>query len=428
MNAGSTTLPRTHALILAGGQGERLFPLTVSRPKPAVSFGGMFRIIDFTLSNCLHSKLKRVSVLTQYRHEQLHAYLRQGWSEFWNQSRHERNESSFGGAHPSRDEKDQLVCLPPTSGKRYRGTADAVFQNLPVIQSEEPEFVLILSGDHVYHMDYRDLIQRHLETNADLTIANVEHPAKDASPFGVVEASADFRVTGFAEKPRNPRSLPGKPTMALISMGVYIFKREVLVRTLRDNCDAGVGHDFGRHIIPSLIPSARVYAYDFRDELRESPHYWRDIGTLDSFYEASMDLLKDPPLFDPYANDIRPSQPTRHPVSGRHGLPQHAHVNPDSRVARSVLSTSVHVEEGAEIEGSVLMPGVRVGQGARIRRAIIEEGIEIPKGFQVGFDLDRDRNRYTVSPAGVVVVGETINGANLTAVSERSHSQVRSVA
>jgi glucose-1-phosphate adenylyltransferase len=398
MNARSTP-PRTQTFILAGGQGKRLFPLTVSRPKPAVSFGGVFRIIDFTLSNCLHSGLERVSVLTQYRHEELHACIGRGWSDLWR----------------DRD-RDPPVCLPPTGGKRYRGTADAVFNNLQVMESEKLEFVLILSGDHVYHMDYRDLLLRHAETNADLTIATVEHPVKDASHFGVVEVDADFRVTGFAEKPIEPRPLPSTPAMALISMGVYVFRKELLVKTLIDSCETGMGHDFGRDIIPSLIRSARVCAYDFRDEVQDLPRYWRDIGTLDSYYDASMDLVDDIPRFDPHAKDIGPLRPTSHPVRDTADRLLAPRVNTDSRVTQSVLSPDVQIEGGTEIEGSVLMPGVRVGKNARIRRAIIEEGIEIPEGFHIGLDLDHDRGRYTVTESGVVVVGKTMNEAQLKLV------------
>jgi glucose-1-phosphate adenylyltransferase len=275
MHAATPLLPRTAALILAGGQGERLHPLTVSRPKPAVPFGGNLRIIDFTLSNCLNSGLKSVSILTQYKHEELHSYIRGGWGELWNGS----------------EQREPLLCLPPVSGKRYRGTADAVFQNLPVLEANPPEFVLILSGDHIYEMDYRELLSRHMETSADLTIATVAHPVSDSSHFGVVEVDDDFRVIGFEEKPAEPRPLRSKPTMALVSMGVYVFKTDVLMRALHSQCGNGIAADFGHHVIPSLIGSRRTYAYDFRDEETDSPCYWRDIGTLDSFYQSNMDFV-----------------------------------------------------------------------------------------------------------------------------------------
>jgi len=394
MNAEAGDLARTQALILAGGQGERLYPLTVSRAKPAVSFGGMFRIIDFTLSNCLHSGLGRVSLVTQYRHEELHRYIREGWSELWSNSK-------------QRD-RSPLTLLPPTSGKRYRGTADAVFQNSEILESDDTEFVLILSGDHIYHMDYRNLLRHHVETKADLTIATVEHPVGDASHFGVVEVDERFVVTGFEEKPANPRHLPFKPSMSLVNMGVYVFKKDVLVQSLRRFCETGRGFDFGHNIIPSLIPSGRTYAYDFRDEARDCPRYWRDIGTLDGYYAASMDLVKIDAPFDPYANDISPAQPTRHPALNRSPEKKLSQgLQNQGDVSRSVLSPCVQLGRGVKVTDSVLMPGVRIGDGARLRRTIVEEGVHIPAGFQVGFDLSDDRHHHTVTEAGVVVVSRT---------------------
>jgi glucose-1-phosphate adenylyltransferase len=386
MNTTSTTgLPRTQALILAGGRGERLSPLTVSRPKPALPFGGIFRIVDFTLLNCLKSKLSQVALLTQYRHDELRGYIRQGWGDRWNVP---------GNSTQS------LICLPPASGKRYRGTADAVFQNLSIIQSNRSEYVLILSGDHVYQMDYRELLAQHLETNADVTIATIEHPLKDAAHFGVVEVDRAFRAIGFQEKPLAPRALPGRRNMALISMGVYAFKTDVLVRSLVENCDRAFGYDFGHHVIPSLIDSARVYAYDFRDEVKDSPRYWRDIGTIDSYYDASMDLVRSEPPFNPYLKDGWHPRPT---LSVRTG----ARVCGGAQVLQSVLSPGVCVDQDSSVEESVLMPGVRVGKGVRLRRAIIEEGVQIPPDFRAGWDAEHDRKHHTVSPSGVVVVSET---------------------
>jgi len=382
-------LARTQTFILAGGQGERLQPLTASRPKPAVSFGGMFRIIDFTLSNCLHSHLSRVSILTQYKSEELHRYVREGWWELWN--------SSFG------NHQEQLVCHPPVSGKRYRGTADAIFQNAGLL-NDDSEFVLILSGDHIYQMDYRDLLRQHLQTNAEVMIATVEHPLEQASQFGVVEVDATFRVTGFEEKPAKPRALPAKPSHALISMGVYLFKKSVLMDALRAVCASGLGYDFGHQIIPTLIHSARTYAYDFRNEKEKTSAYWRDIGTIDAYYAASMDLIEETARFDPYFNDSQPATPTRHPTP-KHAL--RARIHSDAYVAQSVLSPGVHIDAGAEIHESILLPGVRIGKGARIRRAVVEEGVELPPGFQVGFDLNYDRQHHTVSETGVVVVDTT---------------------
>ena len=367
-------LPRTQAFILAGGQGERLLPLTANRPKPAIPFGGSSRIIDFTLSNCLNSKIAQVALLTQYRHDELQRYVRQNWADVWNERMRDRQ---------------HLACLPPTSGQRYRGTADAVFQNLPVIYSTVPEYVLILSGDHVYDMDYRELLARHVETKADVTIATLEHPVQHASQFGVVEVDRSFRVSGFQEKPAHPRVLPLRPDTALVSMGIYVFSTEILIRALIENCDRALGYDFGHDVIPSLINSARVCAFDFRDPVHDSPRYWRDIGTIDSYYEASMDLAR-----------------------GRVSLNvtllsrSSALVSGGARVSHSVLTSGVRIEQGASVENCVLMPGVRVGRGARLRRAIVEEGVEVPRDFQVGWDSENDRKHYTVSRSGVVIVSE----------------------
>jgi glucose-1-phosphate adenylyltransferase len=383
---------RTFTFILAGGEGRRLSPLTRHRPKPAVSFGGMFRIIDFTLSNCLHSGIGRVSLVTQYRHEELYRYIRDGWSDLWNNA--------------GQPERSPLGFLPAMSGNRYRGTADAVFQNSALLESDSAELVLVLSGDHIYQMDYRDFLRQHMETGADLTIGTVEHPLGGASHFGVVEVDQNLMVTGFEEKPENPRPLPSRPSMALVSMGVYVFKKTVILESLRRLCGTAQGYDFGHDIIPSLIRSGRTYAYDFRDKAQVSPRYWRDIGTVDAYYEASMDLVAPYRPFDPYANDGWPSQPTRYPVLM--GSTE-ARLSPgsDSRVTRSVLSPDVHLEEGVIVADSVLMPGVRIGQGARLQRTIVEEGVHVPAGFQAGFDLDQDLEHHTVTEAGVVVVSQT---------------------
>jgi len=399
MTIATAVIPNVQALIMAGGQGERLYPLTAFRPKPAVPFGGVFRIVDFTLSNCLNSGLSRVSLLTQYKHEELQTYIHESWSGLWAETM-----------------RETLVCLPPREGNRYRGTADAVFQNIAALRRREPEFVLILSADQVYHMDYRELLRYHAETNADLTIATVEHSLTSAKHFGVVEVDSEHRVVGFQEKPSNPRSVPSRPAAALISMGVYAFKREVLVQALSESCDQEKGYDFGRHIIPSLIGSAHIRAYDFRDQAKDSPCYWRDIGTLDNYYEASMDLVRPGNPFDPWGNADWPSYPARYESSSHFGsLDGRAlfsgcvlsRLRTNCRVKRSILSPGVRIEDGGLIESSVLMPRVWVGKGTRIRHAIIEEGVRIPAGFQIGFDLENDRKHYFVTDAGVVVVSQT---------------------
>jgi glucose-1-phosphate adenylyltransferase len=410
MTPGTTThLPATQTLILAGGQGERLLPLTRNRPKPAIPFGGVFRIIDFTLSNCLHSKLEHVALLTQYRHEELNSYVRTGWSGLWN--------------HAARNAQP-LLCVPPSTGKRYKGTADAVFQNLELIERTRSEYVLVLSGDHVYHMDYRELLAQHMEMQADVTIATIEYPLKHASQFGVVEVDKDFRVTGFEEKPENPRPLPLRRERALISMGVYAFKTRVLLASLKENCELRRGYDFGHHIIPSLISSARAYAYDFRDEHHDAPRYWRDIGTVDSYYRANMDLVRPDSGFNPYVNPYETTHVTHHPTVAENKETLGARVHTDCHVSHTVLSPGVQIEEGANVHRSVLMTGAHIGRGAAVRNAIVEEGVDIPADSRIGWDVNEDRQRYVVSPTGVVVVSETPNNRQ-TVVCSPHHSVSR---
>jgi glucose-1-phosphate adenylyltransferase len=353
-------------LILAGGQGNGLFPLTVSRPKPAVAFGSC-RLVDFTLSNCRRSGLKDCVLLTQYKRDQLAAHVRKKWD---------------GG----------FRCLSPGQGKRYRGTADAVYQNLLCL--ENAQHVLILAGDHVYSMDYRGVIDRHLETGADLTLSAVQCSLDQASSFGVVEVAEDYRVRRFVEKPAAPKSMPQRPSMALVSMGIYVFRVQTLVDALHRHCYSGSGYDFGYHIVPSLIDSARVYAHDFCEE-SGSPCYWRDVGAIDRYFQASMDFLQPELPFVPYLfglpdKDAKPSLSTPH---GNH-----------CRISRTVFCCGAEVDDGVEIEDSVLLPGVRVKRGARLRRAIVDEGVQIPEGFTVGWDAEVDGLHHIVSPGGVVVV------------------------
>jgi glucose-1-phosphate adenylyltransferase len=357
MEVASTLSARTRTFVLAGGQGERLLPLTLNRPKPAVPFGGIFRIIDFTLSNCVNSGLKQIRLLTQYKYEHLHSYVRQNWRD-------------RAGNHP--------ICTPPIGGKRYRGTADAVFQNL-TIEEDLPSFILILSGDHIYEMDYREMLIQHAATGADLTIGTVEHPLEDASRYGVIQVDSAFRVIGFEEKPKDPRTLPSDPSAALVSMGIYVFNTDCLLGAFSENV-----HDFGKDLIPRLIGHANVHAYDFRDSVEDTPRYWRDIGTIDAYYESHMDLVSDEPLFDPFQKkEWRPST---------------------AGVKNSVVSPNVQIGENVHIEGSVLMQGVSVGRGARIRKAIIEEDVHIPAGMEIGFDAVKDRENYFVTETGIAVV------------------------
>jgi glucose-1-phosphate adenylyltransferase len=386
-------MARTQAFILAGGQGERLQPLTESRPKPAVSFGGSFRILDFTLSNCFHSGVSRVALLTQCGHEEIVQYLNEGWNDLWSDLQTRR---------------EPLRTLRPAPGKSYRGTADAVFQNRSLLlEDETTDHVLVLSGDHVYQMDYRDLLRQHLKTGADLTIATVECPLRDASHFGIVAIDDRSRVVGFEEKPAKPRPLPARPSRALVSMGVYVFRKSALLNILEEYCGSGLGYDFGHDIIPALIHSGRTFAYHFHDEVQDTPRYWRDIGTLDGYYETSMDLVRSDSPFDPYANDGWPGEPTRHPA-----LRNNTEIRLSPRMGRncdvsgSVLSAGVHVEENSCVLDSILLPGVRIGKGVRLRRVIIEEGVHVPAGFEAGFDIERDRIAHIVTSRGVVVISQ----------------------
>jgi glucose-1-phosphate adenylyltransferase len=389
-------LTRTQALILAGGQGNHLYPLTVNRPKPAMPFGGIFRVVDFTLANCLRSRLPHVALLTQYQHQQLCSYIQYAWSRVWKNSRHT---------------SEPLVYLPPSNGNCYKGTADAVFKNLAYIQSGRPEYVIVLSGDHVYSMDYGEILARHVELRADTTIAAVERPLSAASQFNVVEVGQDFGVMRIELKPPNPRPLPSRPERALVSMGVYVFKTDILVRSLMDNCEHRFGYDFEQHILPSLIGAAGVYAYNFRDDFEGAPGYWRDIRTIDRYYEASMELLRSDYTFTESANDSVPSQAIRRSGRARAniGCSRGTGIHIYSHVSRTVLSAGVRIERRGDVRDSVLMPGVWIGPGAAVRRAIVDEGVHIPAGFRIGWDVYEDRKRYVVSPAGVVVVNETPN-------------------
>ena len=380
----TTVLDRTLTLILAGGQGSRLYPLTSNRPKPAIPFGGIFRIIDFTLSNALNSGLRRLVLLTQYKHEELHRYVREGWGALWNDFRWDRGE--------------YLLCLPPASGKRYRGTADAVLQNIELIRRELPEFVLILSGDHVYHMDYRELLEAHADSSAGLTIAAVEQPIEEAGRFGVLEAGAGGNVIGFQEKPTIPRAMPSDSKKVLASMGVYVFNTAVLLRILSENAESN--YDFGKHVIPSLIGALPVRAHELRDSITGSPGYWKDIGTIESYYHASMDLTASNPPFDPYSNDRWPTR-----TKGPRGLhPCRPSSRVSGQVTNSVISAGVQILADSSVEDSVLMRGARIGNGSRVRRAIVEEGVEIPADVEIGYDRPEDLHRYMVTESGIVVV------------------------
>jgi glucose-1-phosphate adenylyltransferase len=393
-------IARTQTFVLAGGKGERLGSLTTTRPKPVVAFGENFRIIDFTLSNALHSGLRNVSLLTQYRRETLSGYIQNGWDRLWK-------------GLPEREKS--IECLAPSAGRTYLGTAEAVFQNFHTVERQQAEFVVILSGDHVYHMDYRDLLAKHIETQASLTIATVPCTLKEASSFGIVETNNQSQVVGFEEKPSCPRPLLGEPGMALASMGVYVFTAPALKRVLNSLCASGSEADFGRDIIPSMISKERVFAYDFRDRTTGKPGYWRDIGTIDSYYRASMDLTHEDSPFDPFANDSNPTHPTRHPALT--GIGEPVPVSPRARVRRSIVSEGVHIGEGAEIEDCVLLPGAQIGRYSKLRRVIVDENTNLPARYCAGWNLEQDREFHTVTSNGVVLVANASRPARAATAS-----------
>ncbi len=392
-------------ILLAGGAGERLYPLTRDRAKPAVFFGGPYRIIDFTLSNCINSGLRRIFIATQYKSLSLNRHIRMGWSII------------------SEELGEFVEILPPqkrVSEHWYQGTADAVYQNLYSIVQETPHHVIVLSGDHVYKMDYARMLRFHKERGAAVTLAAIEIPIQEASRFGVLSVDEQDKVTGFIEKSKNAPSIPGSPDLALGSMGIYVFDTDVLLKALEADAATASSHDFGKDIIPALITELPTYAYRFYDENKKASKYWRDIGTLDAFYDANMDLCGVDPEFNLYDPEwpMRTYQPQAPPAKfvfaeqgRRSGTALDSIISPGciisgSEVVGSVLCPNVRVHSYGIIEQSMLMPGVRVGRHAKIRRAIIDRDVLIPRGAVIGYNPEEDRKRHTVTDLGVVVVTE----------------------
>lgn len=402
----------TLALILAGGRGSRLRQLTLWRAKPAVPFGGKFRIIDFPLSNCVNSGIRQIGVITQYKAHSLIQHLQKGWNFL-------------------RGEFGEFVELLPAQQRIqpawYAGTADAVYQNLDIIRTHRPDYVLILAGDHVYKMDYGAMIARHVESNADMTVACIEVPLETARAFGIMSMDSEGRVLEFNEKPENPEPVPGNPDMALASMGIYVFNTAFLYEQLIKDADQTYSsHDFGHDIIPRLIEKYRVYCYPFRDTGDATSAYWRDVGTVDSFWAANLELIgvlpelnlydenwpiwtyqeQLPPAKFIFDNDERRGMAVDSMVSG-------GCVISGATVRHSLLFSDVRVNSYTVLQDVVALPDVRFGRNCRITRAVIDKGCELPDDTVIGEDPEQDARRFYVSPGGVVLVTPEMLGQEL---------------
>ncbi|MFP3362403.1 glucose-1-phosphate adenylyltransferase [Pseudoalteromonas sp. SIMBA_148] len=418
----SSLTRETYALILAGGRGSRLHELTDWRAKPAVYFGGKHRIIDFPLSNCINSGVRRVGIATQYKSHSLIRHVNRAWGHF-------------------KKELGESVEILPASQRQgddwYCGTADAVFQNIDIIRHELPKYVMILSGDHVYRMDYGALLAEHVQKGADMTVCCIEVPVEEAADtFGVMTVDEESRVCHFDEKPAMPSSVPGKPGTCLASMGNYIFNTEFLFEQLKkDSENEGSGRDFGHDIIPAIIEEHNVFAFPFRDPNQEGQPYWRDVGTLDSFWEANMELVMPEPqldLYDPtwpiwtYQEQLPPAK-FIFDDEDRRGMALDSTVSggciiSGSAVRKSLLFSNVHVRSFCTIEQSVILPGAVINRGCKIKRAIIDRSCEIPAGLEIGFDKKTDEeNGFRVSKKGIVLVTRDM----LTELAKKLERQAR---
>ncbi|MCP5148383.1 MAG: glucose-1-phosphate adenylyltransferase [Pseudomonadales bacterium] len=402
----------TLALVLAGGRGSRLMQLTQWRAKPAVPFGGKFRIIDFPLSNCVNSGIRKVGILTQYKAHSLIQHIQRGWGFM-------------------RGELGEFVELLPAQQRLetswYEGTADAVYQNIDIIRTHKPEFVLILAGDHIYKMDYGTMLAAHVEAEADITVGCIAVPLAEASAFGVMAVDDDNRILEFAEKPAHPTPMPGRDDMALASMGIYVFRTDILIEELlRDADDETSKHDFGGNIIPDLINRLRVTAFPFRKTGTEDQAYWRDVGTIDAYWQANMELIGISPelnLYDQewpiwtYQDQVPPAKFVFND-EGRRGMSVDSMVAggcivSGSYVRRSLLFSNVNVHSYSTIEDSIIFPQVDIGRRCVIRRAIVDKGCIIPPDTHIGVDPEEDARRYHVSEGGVVLVTPEMLGQRL---------------
>jgi glucose-1-phosphate adenylyltransferase len=387
--------------ILAGGKGERLYPLTKDRAKPAVPFGGTYRIIDFSLSNAINSGFKRIYILTQYKSFSLQRHIREGWNIL------------------SRELGEFIEIVPAQQriGEDwYLGTADSVFQNLYLLEREKPDYVLILSGDHVYKMDYTKMLNFHIQKKADLTISVFEVNKEEASRFGVLKVDNEYRVTDFAEKPQVPFTLVENPSVSLISMGIYIFNTEILVkRLIEDAKKSNSSHDFGKDVIPSMVKRDKVFAYKFTEEGKKESRYWRDIGTIEAYYNSNMELLEIDPILNLYDENwpIMTYKPQSPPakiiflgknVEILNSLISDGCIISGASIYNSIISPSVKIEKGSEIYDSIIMNNVYIGENCKIKKTIIDKYVIIPNNSVIGYNIEEDKKKFFVSETGIVVI------------------------
>ena len=398
------------AMILAGGQGERLKPLTNDRAKPAVPFGGRYRIIDFVLSNFINSGFYRIKILTQFKSDSLNKHLARGWQL-----------SPRFGLYI-----DPVPAQMRTGSTWYKGTADAIFQNLNIVREVNPDHVCIFGGDHIYRMDVRQMLNFHIEKKADLTIAAIPKPIELAKQYGVIEVDESWKIIGFEEKPKNPKPIPGRPDMALASMGNYIFNREPLIDWVTEDAEKETAHDFGKNIITSNYQNNRVMAYDFSTNIIPGSEegergYWHDVGTLDEYLEASMELVDVSPVFNlynpkwPVHTFNQPQPPAKFVFADKENerigqatdsLVSEGCIISGGRIHRCVLSPGVRINSFATVEESILMKGVNVGRHCKIKRAIIDKYVDIPPNTEIGYNLEEDKKRFHVTDSGIVVISK----------------------
>jgi glucose-1-phosphate adenylyltransferase len=391
-------------IVLAGGEGKRLLPLTADRAKPAVPFGGSYRLIDFVLSNLVNGGFYRICVLTQYKSHSLDRHITTTWRM----------------SHMTGDYVTPVPAQQRLGPRWFTGSADAIYQSLNLIYDEKPDYVVVFGADNVYRLDPRQMLQHHIDTGAGVTVAAIPMPRREAHQFGIIDADETTKITEFLEKPQDPPGIPGNPEQSYVSMGNYIFTTETLVEALKaDANDEGSVHDMGGNIIPMMTASGGAYVYDFASNKvpgsTDRDHaYWRDVGTLDAYHDAHMDLVSVHPVFNLYNRQwpILSNMPSLPPAKFVEGGNAHdsmvgeGTIIAGAHVRTSVIAHNVEIREGAYVEGSVISPGARIGRNAVLRRVILDKNVEVPDGAQIGVDLEGDRAKYTVSPGGIVVLGK----------------------